>query len=93
MDISSSRGVVAESLCDATETRSVPVYESKIVPVALAKSIASTRVEYRHVGSSGLRVSNPILGTLGMGDPSWMPWAMAEDKVVFDEKFNERSSP
>lgn len=58
-----------------------PVFESKAVPSALAQSIAATKVEYRRVGSSGLIVSNPILGTLGLGDSRWMNWAMDEEEV------------
>ncbi|KAK8137623.1 aldo-keto reductase-like protein [Apiospora sp. TS-2023a] len=42
-------------------------FELKEVPNALARSIAATKVEYRRVGASGLIVSNPILGTLGLG--------------------------
>ncbi|KAK8045046.1 Aldo/keto reductase [Apiospora rasikravindrae] len=58
-----------------------PVFESKKVPGALAQSIAATKVEYRRVGSSGLIVSNPILGTLGLGDSQWMNWAMDEEEA------------
>ncbi|KAK8007195.1 hypothetical protein PG989_001185 [Apiospora arundinis] len=45
-------------------------FELKEVPNALARSIAATKVEYRRVESSGLIVSNPILGTLGQGGSS-----------------------
>ncbi|KAK7976078.1 hypothetical protein PG989_014541 [Apiospora arundinis] len=58
-----------------------PVFESKDVPDALAQSIEATKVEYRRVGSSGLVVSNPILGTLGLGDSKWMNWAMDEEEA------------
>ncbi|KAK8022962.1 aldo/keto reductase [Apiospora marii] len=62
-------------------TQHRPVFESKSVPAALAQSIAATKVEYRRVGSSGLIVSNPILGTLGLGDSRWMNWAMDEEEA------------
>jgi hypothetical protein len=39
------------------------------------------QVEYRRLGKSGLRVSVPILGTMGMGSDKWMPWVISEDKV------------
>lgn len=51
------------------------------VPKALADSISATKAEYRQVGRSGLRVSNPILGTLGMGDCRWMHWIMEDGEV------------
>jgi hypothetical protein len=51
------------------------------VPKALADSISATKAEYRQVGRSGLRVSNPIVGTLGMGDSRWMDWIMEESEV------------
>lgn len=51
------------------------------IPPSLARSIYSTKATYRQVGRSGLRVSNPILGTLGFGDSTWMPWCMDEARV------------
>ena len=29
------------------------------------------KVEYKQLGKSGLRVSVPILGAMGIGDPRW----------------------
>lgn len=60
-----------------------PVSASKQLPKSLLKSIESTHVEYRQVGSSGLRVSNPILGTLGIGDKKWMDWVITENDVSY----------
>ncbi|KZZ91738.1 Aldo/keto reductase [Moelleriella libera RCEF 2490] len=54
----------------------------KDLPSSLLNSITSTKVEYRHVGSSGLRVSNPILGTLGFGDKAWMDWVIGENEAT-----------
>ena len=31
-------------------------------------------------GSSGLRVSVPILGTMGIGSKDWQSWVMEEDE-------------
>lgn len=53
----------------------------KSVPEALQKSISRTHVEYRRLGKSGLRISNPVLGGLHIGDSSWFPWVLDEDKV------------
>lgn len=53
----------------------------KSVPEALQKSISRTQVEYRRLGKSGLRVSNPILGGLHIGDSQWFPWVLDEEKV------------
>lgn len=51
------------------------------VPEALKRSIQATRAEYRQLGRSGLRVSNPILGGLQIGDSRWFPWILDEEKV------------
>ncbi|KAL6716801.1 hypothetical protein ACLMJK_004713 [Lecanora helva] len=50
------------------------------VPAALHNSIDSTKVEYVQLGSCGLRVSSPILGTMGIGSKEWQPWVMEEDE-------------
>ncbi|RDW92623.1 alcohol dehydrogenase-6 [Coleophoma crateriformis] len=50
------------------------------VPESLQSSISSTKVEFVQVGSSGLRVSSPILGTMGIGSKEWQPWAVEEDE-------------
>ncbi|KAK9384667.1 NADP-dependent oxidoreductase domain-containing protein [Lipomyces mesembrius] len=39
-------------------------------------------VEYRKLGSSGLRVSVPILGCMSFGSPEWVPWVLEEDKSL-----------
>jgi hypothetical protein len=45
--------------------------------------INATKVDYRRLGQSGLRVSVPILGTMGYGDAEGnpMPWVLPEEKV------------
>lgn len=50
------------------------------VPVPLQKSLDATKVEYVRLGASGLRVSSPILGTMGIGSKDWMDWVMEEDE-------------
>jgi hypothetical protein len=49
------------------------------VPASLQSSLDATKVEYVHLGSSGLRVSSPILGTMGIGSKEWQNWVMEED--------------
>ncbi|KAF9269137.1 Aldo/keto reductase [Marasmius fiardii PR-910] len=34
---------------------------------------------YRQLGSSGLKVSVPILGTMSFGSPDWAPWVLPEE--------------
>ncbi|KAI0193943.1 NADP-dependent oxidoreductase domain-containing protein [Xylaria flabelliformis] len=58
------------------------VFESKQIPAQLANSILSTEAEYTNVGFSGLRISNPVLGTLGIGDKRWMKWVMEEEEAA-----------
>ncbi|KAI4863129.1 Aldo/keto reductase [Hypoxylon rubiginosum] len=52
------------------------------VPASLQKSIDDTKVEYIRVGSSGLRVSTPILGAMSLGSKQWMPWVLEEDEAI-----------
>ena len=52
-----------------------------MLPSALKVSINATRVDFRQLGRSGLRVSNPILGGLQIGSSQWFPWVLNEDKV------------
>ncbi|KAL7775824.1 hypothetical protein CFE70_006236 [Pyrenophora teres f. teres 0-1] len=46
------------------------------LPDTFNNSIAATKVEYRQLGKSGLRVSNPTFGGLSVGDPKWAGWIM-----------------
>ncbi|KAF9467095.1 NADP-dependent oxidoreductase domain-containing protein [Collybia nuda] len=43
---------------------------------------SKTRVEYRQLGKSGLRVSVPILGTMGFGSPEWGKWVVGEEQSL-----------
>jgi hypothetical protein len=51
------------------------------VPRCLSESIIRSKAEYRRLGNSGLRVSNPILGGLTLGSSRWLSWVLDEDKV------------
>lgn len=51
-----------------------------LVPASLQSSVNATKVEYVQLGSSGLRVSAPILGTMGIGSKDWQNWVMEEDE-------------
>lgn len=50
------------------------------VPASLKSSLDATKVEYVQLGKSGLRVSSPILGTMGIGNKDWGQWVMEEDE-------------
>ena len=39
------------------------------------------QAEYRQLGSSGLRVSVPILGAMSIGDRRWLDWVIEEGEV------------
>ncbi|KAK7047654.1 hypothetical protein VNI00_006422 [Paramarasmius palmivorus] len=38
------------------------------------------QVQYTQLGSSGLKVSVPILGAMSFGSSEWLPWVLDEDK-------------
>lgn len=73
------KALKCNSLSDLGQTTSA--FESKQIPAQLANSILSSEAEYTRVGFSGLRISNPVLGTLGIGDKRWMKWVMEEEEV------------
>lgn len=50
------------------------------VPASLQSSMDATKVEYVQLGSSGLRISSPILGTMGIGSKDWQDWVVEEDE-------------
>ena len=58
------------------------------------RSIANTKATYHRLGSSGLRVSNPIFGTMSFGTPEWQPWVLDEEaalpllKAAYDRGLN-----
>ncbi|KAK1546976.1 iolS [Colletotrichum paranaense] len=52
------------------------------LPPRLKQSLEDTTVSYRQLGKSGLRVSVPILGCMGFGDPQAIPWALDEDEAL-----------
>jgi aryl-alcohol dehydrogenase-like predicted oxidoreductase len=51
------------------------------IPPSLQKSLEETKVEYMRLGNSGLQVSWPILGALGFGQSSVVPWLLSEEKA------------
>ena len=52
------------------------------LPASLQKSLNETKVEYVRLGDSGLRVSFPILGTMGFGSSKWLPWVLDEEESI-----------
>lgn len=61
---------------------------------SVQKSLDETKVEYVRVGSSGLRVSWPILGTMSLGSSPITPWNLGEEaslellKAAYDRGIN-----
>ncbi len=52
------------------------------LPASLRVSLYNTKVDYRYLGKSGLRVSVPILGALSFGDPMSQEWALGEGEAL-----------
>jgi aryl-alcohol dehydrogenase-like predicted oxidoreductase len=64
------------------------------LPTSLQKGIDATKVEYVKLGSSGLRVSLPILGGMSLGSKQWAPFILDEGesldllKAAYDHGIN-----
>ena len=56
--------------------------DKKELPAPLAESMAHSKTEYRQLGKSGLKVSNPIFGAMSFGDKKWMPWVIEEEEAL-----------
>ncbi|KAG1888509.1 NADP-dependent oxidoreductase domain-containing protein [Suillus subluteus] len=41
-----------------------------------------SKVQYRSLGKSGLKVSVPIIGAMGFGTPKWAPWVLEEEPSI-----------
>ncbi|KAK4153849.1 NADP-dependent oxidoreductase domain-containing protein [Chaetomidium leptoderma] len=48
----------------------------------LKASMENSKCEYRRLGNSGLRVSVPIFGCMGFGDPKNLDWALGEEEAL-----------
>ena len=48
----------------------------------LQASLDATKVDYKQLGSSGLRISVPVLGAMSFGEPSWNSWVIDESKAM-----------
>ncbi|KAK0471503.1 NADP-dependent oxidoreductase domain-containing protein, partial [Armillaria novae-zelandiae] len=57
-------------------------------------TLKPTPVQYHQLGSSGLRVSEPILGAMSFGSPKWLDWVLDEEhslptpKAAWDKGIN-----
>ncbi|KAK1513301.1 aldo-keto reductase [Colletotrichum costaricense] len=64
------------------------------IPASLQKSLDTTKVEYVNLGTSGLRVSVPVLGGMSLGSSEWAPWVLDEEasleilKAAYDRGIN-----
>jgi len=52
------------------------------IPSSLQKSLDATKVDYVRLGSSGLRVSTPILGGMSLGSKQWVPWVLEDAEAL-----------
>ncbi|KAI8964089.1 Aldo/keto reductase [Daldinia sp. FL1419] len=52
------------------------------LPPSLKESLDNTKVEYRRLGNSGLKISVPIFGCMSFGDTKAQPWALDEEEAL-----------
>ncbi len=62
------------------------------LPASLKESLDKTKVEYRTLGKSGLRISVPIFGTMSLGDRKVLPWVVEEEEVSPHFRFHHFGS-
>jgi hypothetical protein len=48
----------------------------------LIANAKATKVEYRRLGNSGLKVSVPIFGCMSIGTDEWQPWVKNEAEAL-----------
>lgn len=49
---------------------------------AIVPNPHATKAHYVQLGTSGLRISNPVLGAMSFGDTNWMAWCLDESKAL-----------
>lgn len=59
----------------------LPSNLSENMPPSLRTSLEASKCEYRRLGTSGLKVSVPILGAMSFGNSGWMDWMLEADGV------------
>lgn len=52
------------------------------LPAVIQTIIDGTKVSYTQLGSSGLKVSVPVLGTMSLGTKKWMDWVVDEEEAL-----------
>ncbi|KAI9828837.1 MAG: hypothetical protein M1826_005941 [Phylliscum demangeonii] len=52
------------------------------IPQSVKDSAAATKVEYRQLGKSGLKVSVPILGAMSLGHKGWQKWMLDDEQAM-----------
>ncbi|KAI1457184.1 Aldo/keto reductase [Annulohypoxylon moriforme] len=52
------------------------------IPQSLQESLNNTKVEYRRLGNSGLKISVPIFGCMSFGDTKAQTWAVDEEEAL-----------
>ncbi|KAK3943107.1 NADP-dependent oxidoreductase domain-containing protein [Diplogelasinospora grovesii] len=55
---------------------------AQALPASLQASLKATKVEHVKLGSSGLRVSFPIMGCVALGSPQLGPWMLDEEQSL-----------
>lgn len=82
-----------------SRTQYIPDFNMAQLPPSVAQSLEETKVEYRLLGRSGLRVSVPIVGCMSIGNPEWADWVLGPEKALpllkaaYDAGVNTASEP
>lgn len=63
------------------------------LPESLKQSVEATKVDYRRLGKSGLKISVPVFGCMSFGDSKALPWAIDEEEVILHPYTQESQKP
>lgn len=55
--------------------------KSEDISASIQMTVNHSKAEYKQLGRHGLRVSVPILGSMGLGSSEWLPWVLDKEQV------------
>lgn len=70
------------TMLDPVENAKIAVQSDSGTEMNSQDRVRGPSMSYKRLGSTGLKVSQIILGAMGYGSPAWQGWVLAEDQFV-----------